>query len=127
MEIKPYHNHDFPNLFGLLVNEGEDWADYWRGEGHRQYQKVMSECIGYLAMDENECIGYLRARQDGVYGIYIYDLLVRGDHRGKQIGKQLMEAVKQAHPNQVVYVMSDVDLYYEKLGYLKEGSIYIVK
>jgi predicted N-acetyltransferase YhbS len=58
---------------------------------------------------------------------YVYDLLVRKSYRGNQIGKNLMERMCQGFPNQPVYVMSDVDPYYEKLGYRKEGSIFEVK
>jgi hypothetical protein len=46
-------------------------------------------------------------------GVYIFDLLVKKSYRGQQ--------------NQPVYVMSDVDPYYEKLGYRREGSIFEVK
>lgn len=38
-----------------------------------------------------------------------------------------MERVCQDFPDQPVYVMSDVDSYYEKLGYIREGSIFRVK
>jgi predicted N-acetyltransferase YhbS len=54
-------------------------------------------------------------------------LLVRKTHRGKQIGKALMERVLKDFLNQAIYVMSDVDPYYEKLGYRREGSIFEVK
>ena len=54
-------------------------------------------------------------------------LFVRKTHRGKQIGKTLMEQVFKDFPNQPIYVMSDVDPYYEKLGYRREGSIFGVK
>jgi hypothetical protein len=71
--------------------------------------------------------GYVRCREDDGFGVYIYDLLVRKTHRGKQIGKTLMEWVFKDFPNQTIYVMSDVDPYYEKLGYRREGSIFKIK
>ena len=37
-----------------------------------------------------------------------------------------MECIYAHYPNHVVYVMSGVDGYYEKVGYSKEGSIYLV-
>ena len=42
-------------------------------------------------------------------------------------GEILMERVFKDYPNQSIYVMSDVDPYYEKLGYRREGSIFEVK
>jgi len=38
-----------------------------------------------------------------------------------------MERVRQGFPGQPVYVMSDVDKYYEKLGFGRVGSIFAFK
>lgn len=38
-----------------------------------------------------------------------------------------MERVCIDYPNQPIYVMSDVDIYYEKLGFQKIGSIFEAK
>jgi hypothetical protein len=48
-----------------------------------------------------------------------------GTHRSSK--KYSSKKVCQDFPNQPVYVMSDVDPYYEKLGYRREGSIFEVK
>jgi len=47
-------------------------------------------------------------------------------YRGKEIGRKLMECIYKDYPNQVVYVMSDVDGYYEKVDYKRIGSIFEV-
>jgi ribosomal protein S18 acetylase RimI-like enzyme len=55
--------------------------------------------------------------------IYICDLFVTRKHRGKHIGKQLMDRLVEDFSEQVIYVMSDVDEYYQKLGYPIVGSV----
>ena len=55
------------------------------------------------------------------------DLLVNKSWRGFSIGKELMECIVTDYPDIDVLVMSDVDEYYEKIGYEKEGSIFKVK
>lgn len=80
----------------------------------------------YSKVDESLLFGLLVDEGDG-FGVYIYDLLVRKSYRGRQLGKTLMERVCQDFPSQTIYVMSDVDPYYEKLGYRREGSIFEVK
>jgi len=95
--------------------------------GRDKYIKALESSITYIACDENLVCGYARCREDDGFGVYVYDLLVRKTHRGRQIGKSLMERVCQDFPDQPVYVMSDVDTYYEKLGYRREGSIFEVK
>jgi ribosomal protein S18 acetylase RimI-like enzyme len=81
----------------------------------------------FVAYDGDELCGYLRCRDDDGYGVYIYDLLVRKSKRGNNIGRSLMEWVCSTFPNNKVYVMSDVDVYYEKQGYKREGTIFEVK
>ena len=95
--------------------------------GRDKYIKALESSITYIACDETLICGYVRCREDDGFGVYVHDLLVRKNHRGRQIGKSLMERVCQDFPDQPVYVMSDIDQYYEKLGYRRVGSIFEVK
>ena len=114
-------------LFDLLINEGDDRSDYHGLPGRGKYIKALESSITYIACDEDLVCGFVRCRGDDGFGVYIYDLLVRKSYRGRQIGKSLMERVCQDFPDQPVYVMSDVDPYYEKLGCRREGSIFEIK
>jgi ribosomal protein S18 acetylase RimI-like enzyme len=127
MEIKKYGKTDESLLFDLLVDEGDEWIDYHGPNARDKYIKALESSITYIACDNTLVYGYVRCREDSGFGVYIYDLLVRKSYRGRQIGKALMERVCQDFPDQPVYVMSDVDPYYEKLGYRREGSIFEVK
>ena len=127
MKIKKYSKADETLLFDLLIDEGDEWSDYHGEAGRDKYIKALESSITYIACDETSVCGYVRCREDDGFGVYIYDLLVRKSYRGRQLGKSLMKRVCQDFPNQTVYVMSDVDLYYEKLGYRREGSIFEVE
>ncbi len=48
------------------------------------------------------------------------------EYRGRSLGRRLMERIYDDYPNQIVYVMSDVDEYYKKKGYRREGSVFEV-
>ncbi len=126
MEIRRYNPVlDEASLFAMMRDEGEDWTSY--SVTHReQYQTALTDSITYVGYEEDTICGYLRCRDDSGFGIYIYDLLVKTPFRGKGYGRLLMEQVYLDFPGNVVYVMSDVDCYYEKLGYSREGSIFIV-
>jgi GNAT superfamily N-acetyltransferase len=52
------------------------------------------------------------------------DLLVTPNHRGRRIGKLLLDEIGKDYPHLKTYVMSDVDAYYEKQGYCRVGSIF---
>jgi ribosomal protein S18 acetylase RimI-like enzyme len=126
MKIRRYSKVDEALLFDLLIDEGDDWSDYHGSVGRSKYIKALESSITYIAYDDNLVCGFVRCREDDGFGVYIYDLLVRKSYRGRQIGKGLMERVCQGFPNQPVYVMSDVDPYYERLGYKRVGSIFEV-
>jgi GNAT superfamily N-acetyltransferase len=63
---------------------------------------------------------------DGDFYIFVLDLLVARQFRGRSIGRKLMECVRADYPGQIVFVLSDVDAYYVKQGYKREGSIFKV-
>jgi len=125
--IRRYKLEDEEALFQLLEREGEEWKDYWQGTGRQKYQKALASSITYLLYEGSVLCGFARCRDDDGFGFYVYDLLVDKKHRGKEYGRMLMEQACHEFSNDTVYVMSDVNPYYEKLGYKKEGTIFIVK
>ncbi len=124
IEIRKYdHLKEYDTLLEIIKSEGEEWKDYF----DPLYQIVLKKSITYVAYIDNELCGYSRSVND--FGLYIWviDLLVDKKYRGHSIGQKLMECLLVDFPNQDVFVMSDVDEYYEKLGYKKEGSIFKVE
>jgi len=127
VKVKKYSKAYESLLFDLIADEGDEWIDYHGSTGRDKYIKALESSITYIACDENVVCGYARCREDDGFGVYVYDLLVRKSYRGKQIGKSLMERARRDFLDQPVYVMSDVDPYYERLGYRREGSLFEVK
>jgi GNAT superfamily N-acetyltransferase len=124
MIIRRYSKEDASLLFDMLKEEGDDWSDYH--EGYNKYIKALESSVSYVIYDGIILCGYVRCREDDGFGVYVYDLLVRKSFRGMNLGKMLIEQVCKNFPDQPVYIMSDADPYYEKLGYKKEGSIFEV-
>lgn len=124
--IRPYQEEDAEDLFKMMEKES-DWTDYCNGEEKKKYARALLTSITYLLFEKEKICGYVRCREDDGFGVYVYDLLVDADCRGKSYGRFLMEQACKDFPEQTVYVMSDVDPYYEKQGYQKEGTIFIVR
>jgi ribosomal protein S18 acetylase RimI-like enzyme len=127
MTIRRYTKEDEEPLFEMLREEGDDWSDYYGEKGYARYKKALESSIVYVASEDGILCGYARCREDDGFGVYVYDLLVRKACRGRQLGRMLMEQACADFPEQTIYVMSDVDPYYEKLGYKRAGSIFEVK
>ena len=119
--IRKYKSsEDYNKLLSLIKSEGEEWNDYLKPG----YQQPLEESITYVALADHELCGYVRSISDGGLFIWVIDLLVHKNYRGNSIGRKLLETVKLEFPDLDVYVLSDVDEYYEKQGYEREGSIF---
>jgi ribosomal protein S18 acetylase RimI-like enzyme len=123
LKIRKYtKSEDEAELMQMILDEdGWDYADENLSE---KYKSALETSITYVAYKNNVLCGYSRSLEDfGTY-IYICDLLVKPDYRGDEIGRKLMECIHKDYPDCIVYVMSGVDGYYEKLGYKRVGSIF---
>jgi ribosomal protein S18 acetylase RimI-like enzyme len=126
MEIRTYSEADEARLFEMIRDEGDEWESYYGEATIEKYKKALRNSLVYVAYEDGVLCGYVRCRDDDGFGVYVYDLLVKKARRGHSIGRKLMEKVCADYPETVVYVMSDVDGYYEKQGYRREGSIFKV-
>ena len=127
IEIRRYEDKiDQDKLIKLIENEGEEWSCYWSEDFLPKYREALCNSITYVAYRGDELCGFLRSLDDCGFYIYICDLLVSQVNRGEHIGRKLMESICRDYPKRTVYVMSDVDEYYEKLGFKREGSVYEV-
>jgi GNAT superfamily N-acetyltransferase len=103
----------------------DDWGDYLSHSDH--YNQALELSKTYVAVKDNIICGFIRVKDDFGFSVFIHDLLVHRDYRGQKIGKQLIDHVGSHHQG-TVYVMSDTDAYYNKVGINEiAGRILIVK
>ena len=114
-------------IFNMMLLE-KDWIDYCGNDAKiGAYNKALVNDIVYVVYEDNKLCGFLRAKDDNGFGMYIWDLLVHKDYRGKNYGKQLIDQACKDYSG-TVYVMSDVDNYYSAQGYNEiAGRIIIVR
>ena len=128
IKIRKYNeSRDAVALFEMMRLE-DDWGEYSNDKkSESKYKIALNNDIVYVAYEDDSLCGFIRVRNDHGYGVYIHDLLVHKNYRGKSYGKALIEHVCKNHKG-TVYVMSDVDDYYHKQGYTEiEGRIIIVR
>lgn len=120
--ILKYQKKHEQELISLLGKEA-DWSTFLGDDAIDKFKDALLESETLVCESEGNICGYLRALIDG-FGIYISELYVSPQHRGAGFGAELLERIKQDYPKQDVYVLSDEDAYYEKLGYQRVGSVF---
>lgn len=124
--VRRCSRQDEDAVMGLLVTEGDEWSCCWAPEVAQRYRAALRASTTYVAVWDGEVCGYWRSIDDDGFYVYVCDLLVTGRSRDRDVGRSMLERVRQDHPAQLVYVMSDADGCYEKLGYHREGSVFEV-
>lgn len=109
-------------LIALLKSE-PDWNSFTGPDSINAFKNALLSSETYIYESQSKIYGYLRALVDG-FGIYVSELYIAPSYRKNGYGKELLRKIKQQHPDQDVYVFSDEDLYYEKLGCKRVGSIF---
>lgn len=127
MEIRKYSKADDVMLYDMMREEGPDWECYYGDDAAERYREALNSSISYVAYEGDMLCGYVRCRDDSGLGLYVYDLLVKKNCRGRDIGRKLIERACSDYPDETVYVLSGADGYYEKMGYEREGSVYKIR
>ena len=110
----------------MLEREGEEWTDAWGEQSRPLYTEALTTSTAtFVATSDDIICGFVRCI--GNMTIYVDDLLIDKEYRGRGIGRQLMESVCREFPDKEVYVLSDVDEYYTKLGYENAGTVFKVR
>lgn len=109
-------------LIALLTKEPE-WNSFTGTGAIDVFKGALLNSQTYICKSQGQVCGYLRALVDG-FGIYVSELYVAPKFRNNDCGKEMLREIKKDHEDQDVYVLSDEDLYYEKLGYKRVGSVF---
>ena len=120
--ILRYDKRHESELLSLLKAE-PDWNSFTSEDTLEIFRDALLNSETYIYQSRGRICGYLRALVDG-FGIYVSELYVAPPSRNEGKGKELLNKIKQQHPNQDIYILSDEDLYYEKLGCKRVGTVF---
>ncbi len=114
--IRTWREADFLAIQTLSAAEGwntpversEEMLEAWR-----------RSTPALVAVERDAVIGFLRALGDGVVTIYVAELLVAPQHRGRGIASSLLRACQDAYPGTRLDLLATPDSrgYYERLGF----------
>ncbi len=122
MRIQVYEQRFEQPLLQLLRSE-PDWQLLVNDDVIDAFRRALASGDTRVLLHDDLVCGYVRAVVDDL-AVYISELYVAPAHRGRGLGKALLEKTKSTYPGREVYVLSDEDRYYEKLHYKRVGSIF---
>ena len=89
MDIRPIRPDEIETARQLLA--ANDWGKRVADAGVFA-ELIQRSQIALVALDEGQIVGFLRAITDGLFNGYISMVVVAGSHRGRGIGKALVQA-----------------------------------
>jgi GNAT superfamily N-acetyltransferase len=126
MEIFRY-NREHEDAVISAIKEDPGWDMFTNEKAIDNYKDSLCESITYVCYEDGTFGGYLRALLDDGFAIYISELFVVPERRNRTIGRTLIAKVKTDFRYLTVYALSDEDVYYEKLGYKRVGSVFEIQ
>ncbi|RNC90093.1 MAG: N-acetyltransferase [Allomuricauda sp.] len=102
-------------------------SSYWGGYRSKALtQKTIDNSICYGVYQANEQIGFARVLTDEVVYAHIMDVIIFGNHKGRGIGKKLMDHIMADPKFQNVLTIGlktkDAHSFYERYGFTAIGD-----
>ena len=123
MEILKYRPEHEQALLSALRND-PDWDMFTNDDAIGNYKSSLRQGVTYVCLENGEFCGYVRALLDDGFAVYVSELYVVPKCRNRKIGRSLLEQVEVDFTDLTVYVLSDEDAYYEKIGCKQIGTVF---
>ncbi|WP_226673811.1 GNAT family N-acetyltransferase [Rossellomorea aquimaris] len=114
--IREYRVEDFNYIHHL--NSDEQWNNLVEKKDSTK-NAWNNSSIAYVALHEGEIIAYIRGLTDQSITLFICELLIHREFRGKGIGDALLQYVHGLYPDTRIEMLasSTSHTYYEQKGY----------
>jgi GNAT superfamily N-acetyltransferase len=89
------------------------------GRSPDQYRRAFANSVSRLALIDGQIVAAARAISDGVRCAALFDVCVSPNHRGKGIGRSIVQSLLSAIPGQFVicHCGAELDSFYTSLGF----------
>lgn len=120
IHIKPYNEHEhYPLILSSVTRER--WQSFYE-ERKSAYREALQSSCTLVAYDGDRYAGFLRAITDGVFTIFVAEIVVEPEVRRKGVGTALLGAASEQYPSARIDLISDEDGFYAKNGFHRVGN-----
>jgi predicted N-acetyltransferase YhbS len=116
VRLRPWSEGDVPAVQELSRREGWPTPSERPAASLRSWQRSWPALV---AVSGEEVIGFVRALSDGAVTIYVAEILVVFEWRGRGIGRSLLDAVQLLAPGSRIDLLATTDSsgFYERNGF----------
>jgi len=109
----------------LVLLKQQWWSQEYTPEDIESLLKNSSLIIGLIEANTQRLVGFTHVLTDYFKFAYIYDVVVAPEHRGKQLGKKLIELILE---NEIIKKIENIELtcrkemipFYQKFGFSED-------
>ena len=114
--IRPWTEGDLSQVRELALREG--WSSY-RDDPEVVLGAWRSSRPAFVAVDDGAVIGFLRALTDGALTMYVAELAVAEEYRGRGIARALLDACHRLYPNVRLDLLASEESqgFYQRVGF----------
>jgi predicted N-acetyltransferase YhbS len=116
MSIRAWHEHDFPAIQQLSSAEG------WPSPAQRPAESLLAwqhSWPALVAIEDDKIVGFVRALTDGSITLFIAEMLVDAQQRGRGIGRALLDVCHFLYPTTRIDLLAvdEARTFYKNCGF----------
>lgn len=116
LTIRMAERADYHMISELCLRE--DWMSYARND----FGLALDNSIAIVGVIGKSLVAYARVLTDGYITVFICELIVSKEYRGRGFGRRLVDFIHGLYPKTRTDLISEADGFYEVVGFRKVGT-----
>lgn len=101
--------------------KNENWQSFYE-ERKAEYKQALKVSCTLVVCEDEQYAGFLRAVTDGVFTLFVAEIVVDEAYRRKGFGRALIREASARYPSARIDLISDNDAFYLELGFHPVGG-----